>query len=60
MKKNSQIHFHLDTESYEKIKKEAREKGITVSELCRARIKEGDRLERIENMFDKVVKILRK
>jgi hypothetical protein len=39
MKKNSQIHLVIATESKEKLQKKARENEITLSELCRQRLK---------------------
>jgi len=57
MKKNSQIHLKIETDSLDKLKKQAQEEGISVSELCRKKLKGEDRLERIEMMLEKVLKI---
>jgi hypothetical protein len=37
-KKNSQIHFFIETERLDQIKKEAKDKGITFSELLRLKL----------------------
>ena len=39
MKKNSQIHILIETEIKQKLEKEAEEKKITLSELCRKKLK---------------------
>lgn len=56
MKKNSQIHFRIDTKSHEKIKKEAEELGIGMAELCRKKICETSRLEKIERILEEILK----
>jgi hypothetical protein len=48
MKKNSEIHLKLETDLFERIKKQAIEEGITISEVCRRRIKENSQLTRLE------------
>jgi len=40
--KNSQLHFYLETAFYNKLKKQAKERGITISELCRKRLREHE------------------
>jgi hypothetical protein len=41
MKKNSQLHLHLETELLERLKKEADEQFITVAELCRLKLRQA-------------------
>ncbi len=48
---NSHIHLHLKTSFHKKLKKEAEEKGISLSELCRGKLKENSQLDRIERMI---------
>jgi len=40
MPKNSQIHIFLETELFEKLKKEAIQLGIPLSELCRKKLEQ--------------------
>ena len=56
MKKNSQIHLFLETELKAQLEKEASEEGISVSELCRKKIKENSQLLRIEIMLESIIK----
>jgi len=51
MKKNSHIHFVLETEFMEKLKIEAKEKIVSVSQLCRQKIRESYELKKIEDML---------
>lgn len=60
MKKNSQIHFFIETEILNILKRQANEEGITLSKLCRERLREQSILIKIynilENLEDKVYK----
>lgn len=40
MKKNSQLHLHLETDLLDKLKKEAEQNFITVAELARIKLRE--------------------
>ena len=42
MKKNSQLHMHIETDLYEKLKKEAEDNFTTVAELCREKLRMSD------------------
>ena len=56
-KKNSHLHIFLETSLHEKLKKEAKEKCISVSELARKKLRENDpQLDRIEKKIDKIAK----
>jgi hypothetical protein len=55
MKKNSQIHLFLETDLKEKLEKQAQEQELSFSELCRQKLKENDRLMRIEDMLEKLI-----
>ncbi len=58
LKKNSHLHIFLETPLHEKIKKEAQEKCISISELVRKKLRENDvQLDRIEKKIDKLVSI---
>ncbi len=54
--KNSKIIFHLETSLKDKVKLEAFEEGVSISELCRQRIREKPRLIRIELMLEKLLR----
>lgn len=41
MVKNSQIHLFLETKIKKKLEKEAKEKDISVSELCRKKLEKN-------------------
>ena len=56
MKKNSQIHIKLETELKEKLQKEAEEQDILISELCRKKLKENDKLTKIEYLLEQIQK----
>ncbi len=51
MKKNSQIHILIETSVLEKLKHEALEADVSLSELCRQKLKENTQLTRIEMML---------
>jgi len=48
MKKNSQIHLFLETNLAERLRKQADDMNISISELCRRKLKEIPQLMRIE------------
>ena len=51
MGKNSHIHILLETEFLIKLKNEARDNGIQLSELCRQKLRRNSQLESIEKML---------
>jgi hypothetical protein len=52
MKKNSQLHLWLETETLEKIRIEAEERDVSVAELCRGRLRQGDKLDKILRLLE--------
>ncbi|MCH7851071.1 MAG: hypothetical protein IH845_05500 [Nanoarchaeota archaeon] len=56
MPKNSHLHVVVETEFLNYLKKEAKERGISVSELCRLKLMENLQLDRIEGKIDKLVR----
>ena len=60
MKKNSHIHILVTTNFLNKLKNEAEERMITLSELCRLKIQENLQLDRIEFKLDKLLKLYEK
>ena len=55
MKANAQIHVYVTTELKERLIKEAKEKDLSFSQLCRRKLEEN-RLAKIEEMLEKLVK----
>jgi len=53
---NSHIHLLIETSLKEKLMKESKEKGISISEFCRTKLKESSQLDRIEEKLDGVLK----
>ena len=58
MKKNSQIHLFLETEDLESLRKQADNLGISVSEVCRQKLRECSQLSRIELRVEEIKKKL--
>jgi hypothetical protein len=56
MKKNAQLHILLETRLLNQLKSEAAERGISMGEYCRSRLKKRPQLDRIEHKLDKVLK----
>jgi predicted DNA binding CopG/RHH family protein len=54
MKNNVRIYFRISSDFYEEIKKEAQNKGISVAQLCRQKLKTSDRMERMEFLLEKL------
>ncbi len=52
--KNSQIHVMVETKFMNELKNKAKEKGLTLSEYCRQKLKEDSQLERIEKKLEKI------
>jgi hypothetical protein len=45
----------VETELFEKLKKESQEEGISISELSRQKLRESSRLAKIEFMLEKLI-----
>lgn len=58
MVKNAQIHIRLKTEWLKKLQEEAESLGITISDLCRQKIKTPPQIMKIEEQIEKIYKIL--
>ena len=52
MKKNSQLHLWLETETLEKISLEAEERGLSIADICREKLRKGDKLDRILRLLE--------
>ena len=57
-KKNSQIHFVIETSLKEILEREAQLEEISLAELCREKLRHNSRLVRIEFMLEKLNKKL--
>lgn len=53
-KKNSHIHILIETEVVDELKEETKSRGISLSELCRQKLKNNSQLDRIEEKIDKL------
>ncbi len=56
MKKNSKINVWIETELYQKLKKQAEDEGTNLSQICRRRLMENPPLIKIENMISELSK----
>ena len=52
--KNSQIHLYLETELFEKLRKQAEENKLSISELCRMKCRDDSQLQRIESIVKEI------
>ena len=55
MKKNAHLHIVVDTEFLESLKRQARIRGISVSELSRQKLSDNLQLDRIEFLIKKIL-----
>ena len=56
MGKNHQIHLFLEKELKEALDKEAKDRNISISELCRHKLRQYSQLTRIEILLEKILK----
>jgi len=56
MKKNSHLHILIETNLLSRLKIEAQDKGVSLGQLCRAKLKKQPQLDRIEVKLDKISK----
>ena len=56
MKKNAQLHFVIEVREINKLKNEAEEKKISLSELCRVKLRKNTQFDRIEGKLDRLLK----
>jgi len=60
MGKNAHLHIVIETDFLNQLKKQAKEKMITVSQLCRLKLQKSLQMDRIELKIDKLIKNGRK
>jgi len=53
-KKNSHLHMMIETSLMNKVEKKAKDKGMSVAEFVRNRLREQEQLDRIEMKLDKI------
>ena len=58
MRKNCQLHFWIESDLLEKLKKESDETNINLPELCRRKLRDIPRLDRLEMMLTRLEKAL--
>lgn len=56
-KKNSHLHIMIENSLMNKVEKQAKEKGLSVAEFVRQRLRENNQLDRIEGKIDKIIKV---
>ncbi|VVB79953.1 Uncharacterised protein [uncultured archaeon] len=56
MKKNAHLHILIETALLNKLKEEANQRGMSLGQFCRTRLRKQDQLDRIEGKLDKLVK----
>lgn len=54
-KKNSHLYINIETAFKIRLNKEAEEKDISLSELCRQKLRDDTQLDRIEGKLDAVL-----
>lgn len=56
MKKNSHLHILIETNLLTKLKEEAQERGMSLGQLCRYKLRKQSQLDRIEGKLDNLLK----
>ncbi len=56
MPKNAHLHLVVETDFLNYLKREAKEKMLTVSEFCRLKLQTNLQLDRIEHKLEKLMK----
>lgn len=56
MKKNGHIHLLIETNILEKLKEEADNYGVTLSEICRLKLNAPTKLARVELLLEEFLK----
>ncbi|VVB83899.1 Uncharacterised protein [uncultured archaeon] len=56
MKKNNQLHIFVETKLLNTLIEEAQKEEISLSELCRSKLRRKPQLDRIEEKVEKILK----
>ena len=57
MKNNVRIYFRISSEFYEELKREAKNKGVSIAQLCRLKLKTADKLDRVEFILERLLRL---
>jgi hypothetical protein len=60
MRKNSQIHFYIETDVLKTLKIQAINEGITLSKLCREKLRDYSILSKLQETLDEINKKISK
>ena len=55
MKKNAQLHLVIEVREVNKLKAEAEDKKISLSELCRVKLRKNTQFDRLEGKLDSIL-----
>lgn len=58
MNKNSKLHFAIETEIFNLLKRESEQQGLSLSALCRNKLRECSKINRIESILEDIQKKL--
>jgi len=58
MKKNTKIHFWVESEYKSILEKQANSEGLTISQYCRNKLIENSQIIKIEDIVEKILYIL--
>ena len=56
MRKNYKLKIPIESETIEELKKEANAQMISLSELCRKKLRKNNQLDKIENVLNIILK----
>ena len=56
MRKNYKLKIPIESETIEELKKEANTQMISLSELCRKKLRKNNQLDKIENVLNIILK----
>lgn len=54
-KKNSHLHLLLETSLMNRLRKQSEEKGVSLAEFVRQKLRDSSQLDRIEGKIDKIL-----
>lgn len=57
MKNNVRLYFRVNSDFYEEIKRSAKNQGVSVAQFCRLKLKSSDKLDKIEFILGKLLRL---
>lgn len=60
MNKNSQIHFYIETSILQDLKRRASQEGVTISKLCREKLRDYSLLASLQDTLENINKKIAK